>query len=49
MEPLDIENVDIFYNNGQAYLVAVDEASGYKTCWPIRNSSTKSVCDQLKK
>ena len=41
LEPVEFIGVDIFYHGSDPYLVAVDEASGYNTCWRMKNSSTR--------
>ena len=47
IQPMEAICMDIFYYGADPYLVAIDECSGYKCCWRMRNSSTKSVVQQL--
>ena len=47
LEPLESVSTDIFYHGADAYQVVVDECSGYKCCWKIKDSSTKSVVNAL--
>ena len=45
--PMEAIRMDIFYHGVDLYLVAVDKASGYKCYWKMRNSSTRSMVQQL--
>ena len=49
LEPMDAIGTDIFYHGADPYLLLVDEASGHKTCWKMKNSSTRSVVQELER
>ena len=45
--PMEEVSVDLGYLERVPYLTLVDTNSGYKSCWRIKDSSTKSVVTQL--
>ena len=47
LKPMESVSVDICYFEAVPYLVLVDEYSRYKAGWRIKDSSTKSVVNQL--